>query len=232
VPNQNLRIAEIFTSVQGEGLLTGTQSLFIRVSGCNLRCSWCDTKYASWNPEGDIQSIDQILEQTKASPVQHIVLTGGEPMIFKQIIPLCKVLKAQNKHITIETAGTQFQPVEADLMSISPKLSNSTPDTKWAQKHEITRHRPEVVKALMENYIYQLKFVASTETLDRDLQEIDQYLAELGTFDPARVLIMPEATNLQSLKLGLEMLKTPCEKRGFQVGNRLHIELFGNTKGT
>src|SRR3954467_9030907 len=104
-----MRIAEIFYSIQGEGKLTGVPSVFIRASGCNLRCTWCDTPYASWNPEGDDVPVAQIVERVRAFPAaRHVVLTGGEPMVMADVGKLCESLKAANYHITVETAGTRY----------------------------------------------------------------------------------------------------------------------------
>lgn len=122
-----LRIAEIFTSLQGEGLWLGTPSTFVRISGCNLRCTWCDTPYASWNPEGSVRSVDEITNDVAGRNVAHIVLTGGEPMLFDPVEELASALRERGHTITIETAGTVFRELPCDLMSISPKLSNSTP---------------------------------------------------------------------------------------------------------
>src|SRR5215831_18622011 len=121
---RELRIAEIFYSLQGEGSLVGVPSVFVRTSGCNLRCSWCDTPYTSWRPEGTDLTLDQILDEVDAHPARHVVVTGGEPMIAPDILALTQRLRARNLHITIETAGTVFEPVACDLMSISPKLAN------------------------------------------------------------------------------------------------------------
>ena len=122
-----MRIAELFHSIQGEGSLVGVPSFFIRTSGCNLRCAWCDTPYASWQPEGAELSLGQILDEVKAHPAKHVVVTGGEPMIAPEIVPLTNRLRDLGLHITIETAGTVFHPVACDLMSISPKLKNPRP---------------------------------------------------------------------------------------------------------
>ncbi len=131
-----MRIAEIFRSLQGEGRLTGVESVFVRTSGCNLRCRFCDTRYASWEPEGDYFSVEEVValvERTAREPaaagavLDHVVVTGGEPMIVPELVPLCAELRRRGMHITIETAGTRYQPVECDLMAVSPKLSNSTP---------------------------------------------------------------------------------------------------------
>ena len=163
-----MRIAEIFHSIQGEGLLAGVPSIFIRTSGCNLRCHWCDTPYASWKPEGPEMSIEEILKKISEWNCHHIVLTGGEPMIAPDLPELATALKKQKKHITIETAGT-IPPngIPCDLASLSPKLTNSTPsaerDPAWAKKHEANRLQPEVISDWIRNYNFQLKFVVSAE---------------------------------------------------------------------
>ncbi|MHC4178583.1 MAG: 7-carboxy-7-deazaguanine synthase QueE, partial [Planctomycetota bacterium] len=115
-----MRIAEIFRSIQGEGFLTGTESVFVRTSGCNLRCSYCDTPYASWTPEGDDLSADEIVARVDGLDCDHVVLTGGEPMLFAELIPLTAALRGgmptgkrghgTGQHITIETAGTLYLP--------------------------------------------------------------------------------------------------------------------------
>src|ERR1039457_1997997 len=135
-----LKIAELFYSIQGEGSLVGVPSVFIRTSGCNLRCAWCDTPYTSWQPEGTDLALDQILDEVAAHPTRHVVVTGGEPMIAPDIIALSRRLRERGLHITVETAGTVFAPVACDLMSISPKLANSTPlDPRWSRQHERLR---------------------------------------------------------------------------------------------
>jgi len=158
-----MRVAEIYQSIQGEGLLTGTPSVFVRASGCNLRCWFCDTPYASWSPEGEDLSVKEILRQITQLDCQHVVLTGGEPMLFAEMLPLCESLHEAKMHITIETAGTLFLPLRCDLMSISPKMSNSTPSLerapKWNRRHEQTRQAPDVIRKLIQRHAYQIKFV-------------------------------------------------------------------------
>ena len=144
-------ISEIFYSIQGEGELTGVPSVFVRTSGCNLRCSWCDTKYASWKPEGDQIDIDQILTEVRKFPAKHCVVTGGEPMVGKGIHELMAALRQEGYHLTIETAATVSPGgIECDLASLSPKLSNSSPDPGevgdgWAEKHEELRLQPDII---------------------------------------------------------------------------------------
>src|ERR1700737_4213654 len=113
-----MKITEIFYSVQGEGMLVGVPSVFVRTSGCNLRCTWCDTPYTSWAPEGIEMSIEQIAAEVQRQSASHVVVTGGEPMIAPGVVELTAQLKAQGQHITIETAGTAFPAVACDLMSI------------------------------------------------------------------------------------------------------------------
>jgi 7-carboxy-7-deazaguanine synthase len=229
-----MRIAEIFYSIQGEGLLAGVPSIFIRTSGCNLRCHWCDTPYASWKPEGPEMSVSKILKRISEWNCNHIVLTGGEPMIAPDLPELATVLKKQNKHITIETAGTiPSNGIPCDLASLSPKLSNSTPpssrDPAWAKKHEATRLQPEVISEWISKYDFQLKFVVSSEN---DLVEIKSLRLKLPRIPVDRVLLMPEGVDTQTLASRSSWLVDICKREGFRFCPRLQIELFGHTRGT
>jgi 7-carboxy-7-deazaguanine synthase len=229
-----MRIAEIFHSIQGEGLLTGIPSIFIRTSGCNLRCHWCDTPYASWKPEGLEMSIEEILKNISEWNCNHIVLTGGEPMIAPDLPELATVLRKQKKHITIETAGT-IPPngIPCDLASISPKLSNSTPppelDPAWAKKHEAARLQPEVITEWIRKYPFQLKFVVSSEL---DLAEIKDLLSRLPPVPLHQILLMPEGIDVKTLATRSPWLVEICKREGFRFCPRLQIELFGHTRGT
>ena len=229
-----MRISEIFHSIQGEGLLAGVPSVFIRTSGCNLRCDWCDTPHASWKPEGPEMSIPEIMQKISAWNCQHVVLTGGEPMIAPGLSELAGALKKQSKHITIETAGT-IAPnnISCDLASLSPKLSNSTPsaerDPAWAKKHEATRLQPAVIAEWIKNYDFQLKFVVSSE---QDLKEIKHLLSRLPPVPLHRILLMPEGIDAQTLLTRSPWLVEICKCEEFRFCPRLHIELFGHTRGT
>lgn len=232
-----MRISEIFHSIQGEGLLLGVPSVFVRTSGCNLRCRWCDTPYASWHPEGEQMSISEILARVQAFHCNHVVLTGGEPMIAPGIHELAASLRASGHHLTIETAGT-IEPagIACDLASLSPKLANSTPDREqagpWLDRHEVTRLQPEVIRRWLASYSAQLKFVIST---GEELTEIQHLLAEIGTvpnFNKDRILLMPEGIDLETLKSRESLLTQLCLEHGFRYAPRLQIQLFGNTRGT
>jgi len=222
-----VKIAEIFHSIQGEGSLVGVPSVFIRTSGCNLRCSWCDTPYTSWQPQGEERSLDQILEQVESYSARHAVVTGGEPMIAPEIVTLTERLHARGLHITIETAGTVFAPVACDLMSISPKLANSTPEGSWATQHERLRFQPDVLGRLMEGYDYQLKFVVADPG---DLDEIQRMLDQIGA-DRAKVILMAEGIEASVLHERGAWLAEIAKREGFRFSPRLHIELWGNRRG-
>jgi 7-carboxy-7-deazaguanine synthase len=223
-----MRIAEIFYSVQGEGALAGVPSVFVRTSGCNLRCAWCDTPYASWQPEGREYTPDAIVEEVARYPARHVVVTGGEPMIAPGIVPLTQALHARGLHITVETAGTVFAPVVCDLMSVSPKLANSTPaGGRWAARHERLRIQPEVLRCLLGAFEYQLKFVVASPG---DLEEIRALVAGLGAARE-RVILMPEGTDPAVLRERAVWLVEICKQEGFRFSSRLHIELWGNRRG-
>ncbi|MDR3690378.1 MAG: 7-carboxy-7-deazaguanine synthase QueE [Fimbriimonas sp.] len=231
-PNR-LRIAEIFASIQGEGVWVGVPSIFVRISGCNLRCIWCDTPYASWRPEGPVLPIENVLDQVESYNISHVVLTGGEPMFFDPLVPLAVALKERGHVVTIETAGTVHRSLPCDLMSISPKLSNSTPtqDTDWMDRHEATRTNLDVLQRLVDSYTYQLKFVVNPE-LGNDLAEIEGLLSSLHGVDASRVLLMAEGTDSETLHRRSKMLVPFAIEHGWRITPRLHIDLFGNTKGT
>jgi len=226
-----MRIAEIFYSVQGEGMLTGVPSVFIRTGVCNLRCVWCDTPYASWRPDGHDRPLDDILAESLAFGAHYVVVTGGEPMIEPEVVSLTKSLRTAGQHITIETAGTVFKSVECDLMSISPKLANSTPvdveGGKWAAQHERLRYQPDVLRKLMDTYPWQLKFVVAAP---EDVTEIEDIVTELRA-DRDRVLLMPEGTTASALSERARWLVEVCKERGFRLSHRLHVLIWGDKRG-
>ncbi len=228
-------VSEIFFSLQGEGTLAGVPSVFVRASGCNLRCAWCDTPYASWNPEGTPRSVEAMVAEVLRHPARHVVLTGGEPMVAKDIHDLAAELKKLGRHITIETAAT-IAPggVACDLASLSPKLLNSAPDaTKhaaWRKKHEATRWQPEVVRAWLDGYDCQLKFVVARP---EDVEEIEAMLGKLGReIQPDRILLMPEGVTVEKIRARTLWLGELCKARGYRYAPRLQIELYGNKRGT
>ena len=223
-----MKIAELFYSIQGEGSLVGVPSIFVRTSGCNLRCGWCDTPYTSWQPEGAELSVGQIVDQVQALRARHVVVTGGEPMIAPGIVALTQALRDLGLHITIETAGTVFEPVACDLMSISPKLANSSPlVSRWAARHDRLRIQPAILRELMERYAYQLKFVIAAP---EDLAEVGELVAALSA-QRANVILMPEGTDRDVLRERSVWLAEICKQEGFRFSPRLHVDLYGNRRG-
>jgi 7-carboxy-7-deazaguanine synthase len=229
-----MKLAELFHSIQGEGKLMGVPSVFVRASGCNLRCVWCDTPYASWNPEGAEVSVDEIVRRVAEFETRHVVLTGGEPTIMPDFSQLCRALKARDHHITVETAATVFAEGRVDLASCSPKLSNSTPldrdGGRFAQTHEKQRLNVDVIQQWIDAAEdVQLKFVVSAP---EDLREIEPILSRLHGFSPDDVLLMPEGTDAATLDVRSPWLADLCKQTGFRYCPRLHIQLYGNRRGT
>ena len=208
-------------------MLAGVPSVFVRTSGCNLRCNWCDTPYTSWQPEGEERSIESIAEEVQQHGAGHVVITGGEPMIAPGMLELTRRL---TQHITIETAGTIDTDVRCELMSISPKLANSTPHDRdggrWAAQHERLRYQPEVLKGLIRRYPYQLKFVIADPA---DIAEVRIIVDQIRATNE-RVLLMPEGIDPTVLAERGRWLVEICKREGFRFSPRLHIELWGNRR--
>jgi 7-carboxy-7-deazaguanine synthase len=243
-----MRLSELFYSIQGECKLVGVPSVFVRASGCNLRCTWCDTPYASWDPEGDDVPVDEIVRRVLKAvsspliaasgsspvPAPPVVVTGGEPMIMPDVADLCAALKAHGCHVTMETAATVYKPVNIDLASLSPKLANSTPREReggrFASAHERQRINVDVIQSFIDTAPdFQLKFVVSS---DADVDELRSLLARLRNWNPSDVLLMPEGTNPATLDGRADWLSGVCKRTGFRFCPRLHIALYGNTRGT
>ena len=226
-----MRINEIFYSLQGEGFLAGIPGVFIRLAGCPLRCKWCDTKYAWDSAAGENYSIEKILQTIQQWPCKFIVITGGEPMINLSLPKLLRRLKALGKHITIETAGIAYIPdMPCDLMSISPKLSNSVPaDPKLSAVHENSRLDLSVLRELIDHYNYQLKFVIDSKD---DLSEIQQTIEEIGNVDLEKVMLMPQASTRDELLAKSPIVTEMCKCTGFAFCNRLQILLWDSKRAT
>lgn len=229
-----MKLSELFYSIQGEGKLMGVPSVFVRASGCNLRCSWCDTPYASWSPEGEDVPIAQIVQQVESHGAKHVVLTGGEPMIMPDIAELCAALKARGHHITVETAATVWKDLPLDLASLSPKLANSTPHEReggrFAEVHEKHRLNFDVIQRFIDaSPAFQLKFVVAQPT---DMEEIEAVLHRLQDCSPEDVLLMPEGTDAATLAERSSWIGEICKAKGYRFCPRLHVLMYGNTRGT
>jgi 7-carboxy-7-deazaguanine synthase len=224
-------VNEIFHSIQGEGLLAGTPSVFIRLAGCPLQCKWCDTKYAWDANEGEELPVSEIVNRIVQWPSRYVVITGGEPMVNPQLPDLARVLKERNKHITIETAGIKFVAgLACDLMSVSPKLSNS------GQKIKTAPLRPgsgladpfSSIRQLIRRYPYQLKFVVDSPD---DLPEIQQAVEQIEGVSAEKVMLMPQAKKRDELIAKSPMVAQLCKEAGYVFCQRLHILLYDGMKG-
>lgn len=222
-------IAEVFESIQGEGPFAGTPSMFVRTSGCNLRCWFCDTPYTSWKPEGTEHEWEHLASLIGAGEMGHVVLTGGEPLLHPDIEPLSRACAAMGRIVTVETAGTIYRDMHCDLMCISPKMSNSTPpDEPWRSRHDELRRNPEAIRQLRERYDCHFKFVIDAPG---DIDEVAAYVDALPDPDPARVWLMPQAITEDQLSEKSVWVSELARERGFQFSSRLHIQEFGNVRG-
>ena len=233
-----MRVIEIFASRQGEGVWTGEPSTFVRLGGCHLHCRFCDTPYAAWTCEpGEIFSIETLLDRIKALRQPHVVITGGEPLLFEEMVELTKRLDTLGFKVTVETSGTIERPVQAHLMSISPKLSNSTPKLRQdgfateevIRLHEKNRQKLDAMATYIEKYNYQIKFVV--DTLE-DLPEIEQFLQRFPKIRADRVLLMPQGTTVTELSERERWLRVYAESRGYVLCRRMQIFWYGNQRGT
>ena len=224
----NLHISEIFHSLQGEGRLAGVPSAFIRLAGCHLRCRWCDTPYALGPDQGRQLTIEAILSQVSAYNCPHVVVTGGEPLIASQLPELLHTLKLHDKHITVETSAPQFLPLSCDLISISPKLSNSDPeDPAAARAHQSHRLNLTALQSFIDSHDYQLKFVVQASA---DLDEIQATLSQLQNVDRERVMLMPQARTKDQYRRRAAAVAQLALDHNYRFSPRLHLELWGNRR--
>ncbi len=218
-------INEIFYSIQGEGKLAGLPSIFIRLAGCPLRCAWCDTPYAWSSKAGSEYTIEQVKNQIASLPTRHIVITGGEPMTNPAIRELTEQLGNSDYHITIETSGIRaIRTLPCDLMSISPKLSNSKPENlKKPHEYEKIMLDIEELKILISEYQYQLKFVVEQP---RDLDEIARLLDKIENIDPEKIMLMPQAVTRKQYLQRAPVIVEFCKQTGFAFSPRLQAVLW------
>lgn len=258
-PLDKLPIIEVFTSIQGEGRYVGEPSIFIRLSGCNLRCCFkdtiCDTSYSSFHPEKGHLNIDDVFKEITDHPnVRSIVITGGEPMLYREgvedLIAYIEMVMQDDYFVTVETNGTQppCNDTLVDLYSISPKLSTSVPvpgkvykalngkEYMFTQKecdhYNKERYNPAATAALMDMSDFQLKFVYSgPESID----SIMGFLCDLDTlgarFEPGNIMLMPEGTTNELLTKNAQEAVRYCIDHGWTLCDRLHIRIWGDKRG-
>jgi 7-carboxy-7-deazaguanine synthase len=236
-----LVINEIYPAIQGEGKSAGKPVIFIRLSGCNLACVWCDTPF-TWNwigtkfvhpdkfdPRKESHKMDahEVLAKLQEfSPKIHsVVISGGEPMLQQTaLVELCTLLKFFHYWIEIETNGTKAPTAQLisviDQFNCSPKLSNSGPDNPL-KKREV----PLALSALAALPITTFKFVI---TSDIDLEEVTTLIQK---YDMKNVYLMPEGRTREEQVARQDKVRKMCERLGFHFSPRLHILEFGNKRG-
>lgn len=237
-----LPINELFCSLQGEGKLTGVPSVFVRTSGCNLRCWFCDSYHTSWEPTGAWLSIDELLDRIDEFDAEHVVLTGGEPLIHEESTTLLDELGERGYHTTVETNGTIHRDTAITLASISPKLASSTPtaeldpkgDGEWAERHENRRIDMDALSGLVDDYESQLKFVVTGR---EDMDEIVTLVERIRdhtttTVSDADVLLMPEGTTRAELDERRGTVAELAQEYGYRYTPRLHVDLWNDAPGT
>jgi 7-carboxy-7-deazaguanine synthase len=238
----DLPINELFQSLQGEGRLAGVPSVFVRTSGCNLRCWFCDSYHTSWEPTHDWFTVDDVLAAIEEHDADHVVLTGGEPLIHDSSADLLERLADRGYHTTVETNGTVVPDAPIDLASVSPKLASSTPTAdrdpdgngEWADRHEERRLDLPTLAELVETYDTQLKFVVTGR---EDMAEIERLVERLRGATSARVrdndvLLMPEGQTRDQLEATRETVANLALEFGYRYTPRLHVDLWNDAPGT
>ena len=191
-------LVSFMKTIQGEGMLQGMPSLIVRTKGCNLNCIWCDNSLEDDSFE-DL-SVMQIVAKVENFAVTYIIITGGEPTLNKEISDLTSALKGLEKHVTIETNGTVICNMDADLVSISPKLKNSNPEKNNSDiyiNYEKKRINLQALDYYINNYEVQFKFVVCDKA---DFEEAMQLLNQIGYKKYVNVFMMPMAKNAAELR--------------------------------
>ena len=253
-----LPINELFASLQGEGVLAGQPSTFVRTSGCNLRCWFCDSYHTSWEPTGAWLDVDEIVASVADRTADHVVVTGGEPLIHDDVADLLSALDDRGYHLTVETNGTIVPPADTpiDLASVSPKLASSTPTAdrppagvepsesavgddeidRWSETHEAERIDRDALATLVDRYETQLKFVV---TGPDDLPEIESLVADVrarlddsARLPDDRVLLMPEGQTRERLAETRRVVADLALEHGYRYTPRLHVDLWNDAPET
>ncbi len=240
--------AEIFHTIQGEGVSAGSPAVFVRLSLCNLHCAWCDTDH-TWNFEGtpwkhekdalpdyakhgkeDViieMGVGEVADAVRKFPCRRVVLTGGEPLLHeRELVELMAKLREDGEEwiFEIETNGTRM-PEEAflsavDQMNVSPKLANSG-------IAEALRLKREVLAGLAGTGKAWFKFVVQEE---EDIEEVLKMVDGAGV-SMGRVILMNEGRTVVELDKRAAWLAERCRDLGVRFSDRLHVRLWGDRRG-
>jgi len=230
--NTTLRVNEIFHSIQGEGILAGVPSVFIRLAGCPLRCRWCDTRYAWSERSGRQTTPQQIVADVEQYHCRSAVITGGEPLIWPAIGKLTQLLHVRGYQMTVETAGIEYRKFYCDLLSLSVKLANSLPPktnpAKRAAHQKLIANLTPIRRLLADHRKYQLKFVVARQN---HVDQIKAFLRQLDNIDPDRIMIMPQAARRNRYRRLAPAVARWAIQAGWRFSPRLQIELYNGRPG-
>jgi 7-cyano-7-deazaguanosine (preQ0) biosynthesis protein QueE len=229
-PTETLKISEIFSSLQGEGPSSGAPALFVRLALCNLRCSWCDTRYTwdfeqyAYEQEVRVESVQEIARRIAESREQRVIVTGGEPLLQQPALARLFTLLPPTLFVEIETNGTQM-PAPAllervDQWNVSPKLAH-------AGEAPGRRLRFDVLRSLGATGRAYLKLVVRDAS---DAAEVRELLEELR-FPADRVYLMPEATTPSEHAERAPLVAALCHEQNVRFSPRLHVLLWGGERG-
>jgi len=173
--------------------------------------------------------VEDLVDGAVASGVRHVVVTGGEPLLQREIGLLTEGLAAAGLHITVESAGTVDPLFHCDLLSLSPKTANSDPSDRHRDRHRRLRlDRTATVRLLKRFPEHQIKYVVEGA---EDMPEILEMLSGLGDVEPARVLLMAQGRTLEEVQERAPAIAALCLDHGFRYTPRLHLDLFGGGRG-
>ncbi len=209
-----LKITEIFYSLQGESRSVGWPTSFVRLTGCPLRCGYCDTEYAFTG--GDWMTLDDIIEQVASYPARHVTVTGGEPLAQKQCLPLLSRLADGGYHVSLETSGA------LDVSGVDPRVVKVM-DLKTPASGEVARNRYDNLEYLSMRD--QVKFVICNR---QDYEWARSLMAERDLPSRCEVLLSPVHGDLLPADLAAWMLADGVNAR-FQL--QLHKLLWGEEPG-
>ena len=210
-----LKINEMFFSIQGESLLAGKPSVFVRTAECNLRCTWCDTKYAYW--KGSLLTVEQILKEIKKHETQYVCITGGEPLSQRGTYPLMSTLLSQGFIVSLETNGSY--PIKDVPSKVIKVIDIKCPDSGMTEA--MAWENFDLVKAHD-----QFKFVVASRN---DFDWAEKICADHRLHEKCTVLYSPAYGLVKPAELAKWILDS---KAKVTMQMQLHKEIWGaNERG-